>query len=349
MMRNIIEKYLNGEASAEEKQELLKLLGESPEARSIFLDLRAERLEHNSALNAEEVEAALERFDRSLDGQKDSKSALRPLLRMAMQVAAALALLLLTALGGYYLGKNTRPSESPTPPLIMHCFAMGSESKGSITLPDGTVAWLNADSRLTYPEEFEADNRIVKLEGEGYFDVQPDQARPFVVETGGMRVKALGTAFDLRNYAGSENLSLVLLNGSVEALFDGHDKAVRLRPNQSLVYNKRYAKYEVASVNAADYVIWIQNKLLLDDEKLSVILYKMERWYGIDIDAAADVPKNMRLSLTIRKESKEDIFRILEMIAPVSFSGEGDSIRVKGRRGKQGSLIKKMYEYEMNE
>ena len=335
IMKDIIEKYLQGAASAEEKRELLKLLGESPEARAAFLNRREELCGYDRNVAGEDVEAALERFDKKLAGRRATDFAARPLARMAMRVAAAIALLIITGLGGYFMGRNTTPGETPAEPMIVHCFAMGNESKGAVTLPDGTVAWLNADSRLTYPEEFEADSRRVKLEGEGYFDVKRDEERPFFVETGDMTVRVLGTAFDVRNYEDAGNMSTVLLNGSVEVMFAGNDRPVALKPNQSVVYNKLSATYKIKNVAAADYVIWTQNKLLFDDERLSVILYKMERWYGIEINAGNDVPRDMRLSLTIRKESKEDIFRIIEMIAPVSFSGEGDNIRVEARRGKK--------------
>jgi ferric-dicitrate binding protein FerR (iron transport regulator) len=342
-MEHIVEKYLQGKASAEEKQALLKLLGESPEAREAFLNRRAELGGYNRKVSAEEVEAALERFEQTVAGRKAVSLAARPRLAAAMRVAAAVVLLLLAGLGGYYMGQNRAAEKAVAAASIVHCFAMGRESKGSVTLPDGTLAWLNADSRLTYPEEFGPDSRLVKLEGEGYFDVRRDEARPFMVETKGMKLKALGTAFDLRNYAGGGSMSAVLLNGSVEVSFDGAERPILLQPNQSVVYNKLSDTYELKNVKAADYVIWTNDRLLFDDEKLSVILYKMERWYGIEITAAGNVPGDMRLSLTIRKESKEDIFRIIEMIAPVLFSGEGDNIKVTGRpRQEKGKHQKKI-------
>ncbi|MEP6750604.1 MAG: FecR family protein, partial [Bacteroidota bacterium] len=73
-------------------------------------------------------------------------------------------------------------------------------SKSNIQLPDGTMAWLNADSKLTYDESFSGDFREVSLEGEAYFDVVKDKSRPFIIHTKTIDIKVLGTAFNVRAY-----------------------------------------------------------------------------------------------------------------------------------------------------
>jgi hypothetical protein len=170
------------------------------------------------------------------------------------------------------------------------------------------------------------------------FEVLPEKARPFMVESGGMTVKALGTSFDVRNYAGRMNMETVLLSGKVEVAFAGNDEVITLEPGQSVLYDHRLATFKVREVIAADHIIWTLNKLSLKDEKLSTILYKMEKWYGIEFAASGNIPNDMRLSLTIRKESKEEIFSILEIIAPISFRDDGHTVQVKPSKIAHSSI-----------
>ena len=78
-----------------------------------------------------------------------------------------------------------------------------------VLLPDGSRVWLNADSKLTYPEQFAKYNRNVTLEGEAYFEVARNEARPFIVQSGKQRVEVLGTSFDVTAYEGEPGLSLI--------------------------------------------------------------------------------------------------------------------------------------------
>lgn len=112
-----------------------------------------------------------------------------------MKVAASVAILLVCSLGGYFTGQNQLFDSSIEEQLIMNRVIMGKGSKGSVTLPDGTTAWLNANSMLIYPEQFSDNKRSVKLEGEGYFEVVRNEKAPFFVETDGMIVNVLGTLF----------------------------------------------------------------------------------------------------------------------------------------------------------
>ena len=90
---------------------------------------------------------------------------------------------------------------------------MGKGSKGSVTLPDGSVAWLNTNSKLTYPEKFSDKYRKVKLEGEGYFKVKKNEQAPFFVETNQMTVNVLGTSFDVKDYSDKMNSETTLITG----------------------------------------------------------------------------------------------------------------------------------------
>ena len=115
----------------------------------------------------------------------------------------------------FVAGDSTRlvVKDSPIDPSLHTVFTpVGGEYK--LTLSDGTRVWLNASSRIQFPAVFRSDRREVRVEGEVYFEVSKDSARPFLVRTGDVVVKVLGTSFNVRAYPGEE-YKTTLVEGSV--------------------------------------------------------------------------------------------------------------------------------------
>lgn len=141
-----------------------------------------------------------------------------------------------------------------------------------------------------------------------------------------MVVNVLGTHFDVKNYKNKETIETTLLSGKVKVLLSGMSKGVILKPNQRISCNKQNGTYSLVDVNASDYIIWISDKLVCTNEKLSTVLYRMKHWYNMDIECKKGVPLDYRLSLTIRKESPEEILNLLTLISSIRYTIEGDKI-----------------------
>jgi transmembrane sensor len=108
-------------------------------------------------------------------------------------------------------------------------------SKSHIVLPDGTNVWLNADSKIIYPGNFQGETREVSLVGEAFFDVVKNVNKPFIIHTGTMDVKVLGTAFNVRSYPGEMTTEASLLRGLIEVTLNGTEKKkILLKPNEKL-------------------------------------------------------------------------------------------------------------------
>jgi ferric-dicitrate binding protein FerR (iron transport regulator) len=310
-MDEILIKYLSGEAEMAEKQQILEWLKKSELNKKTFSGMRDAWLTSGLLpVSGKELQSAFNRFKAKVLHNRVEKKT----IRLFLQIAASIAVLLLCSLGGYFIGKTTLIASDP---VVMNQVIMANGSKGSITLPDGTVAWLNENSYLIYPETFSSDGRKVRLEGEAFFDVTPDARSPFRVETGQVTVRVLGTRFNVKNYPNRDYLETVLLSGEVEVSFTGNKETLILKPNQSVSFDKSSGVYTVNKVIADDYIVWINEKLVFTNEKLSTILSKMEKWYNVDIQCAPKVALDLRLSLTIRKEPVDEIFKILELIAPI--------------------------------
>ena len=132
-----------------------------------------------------------------------------------------------------------------------------------IVLSDGTKVHLNAESQLTYPICFSDKERIVQVEGEAYFDVAPDKAHPFIVQTPHTSIRVTGTSFNVRAYADEEVESTTLVSGAIEISSESED--YELIPNQHFVYDKNSRKSTVSNVNTELYTSWESGSFIFTD------------------------------------------------------------------------------------
>lgn len=328
-MKDIIRKYLQEEASEQEKRKLLAWLKEKEENRLLFSEIRDEWLADPAfaRLDARYVKNAFLSFVDRVNRQEKQMKRVR--FHVYYRAAAVIAFLFLCSAGTYWFGRTGWGTDEDRQKIaIVNRVLMGKESKGSFLLPDGSKVWLNANSQLVYNEDFMSKTRSVKLQGEGYFEVAKNEAIPFVVETDGMHVRVLGTHFNVKNYDYQVGMETALLSGKVEILLPGMTNSILLKPNQRLFRNRKTGRYKLSDVVAADYAIWIGDKLVCTNEELSSILRKMKHWYNVEIECKPGVPLNQRLSLTIRKESPDEIFKLLTLISPIRYRWEKDKIVV---------------------
>lgn len=179
-----------------------------------------------------------------------------------------------------------------------------------LTFSDGTKAWVNAGSKLVYPTEFSKDKREIYVDGEVYIEVFEDTKRPFVVNTQDMRVKVLGTKFNVSAYKIDKEKSVVLLSGSVNVSSKKYNSELTLTPNQK--YLVQEDSYKVKTVDAENYTSWTKGLYIFESEKLKNILIRLERYYGVRIkcdDTIEDLKCSGKLDL------KEDLNKLLTELA----------------------------------
>lgn len=156
-----------------------------------------------------------------------------------------------------------------------------------IVLPDGTHVWLNAASTLTYPTEFSANVREVTLEGEAYFDVMKNDAKPFIVHTAKQRVEVLGTSFNINAYANDSFTKTTLLTGSLRVNAKANDRAnersLILVPNQQSVISDNENNIAVNDVNPELATAWKSGLFNFHGLSIKESLKQVERWYDIDV------------------------------------------------------------------
>ncbi|MET0466003.1 MAG: FecR domain-containing protein [Chitinophagaceae bacterium] len=223
-------------------------------------------------------------------------------------------------------------------------------SKTRIQLPDGSIVWLNAGSKLTYDKEYNQDDRQVTLTGEGFFDVIKDPAKPFLVHTSTVEVRVLGTVFNVKAYPEDKTTETSLIRGSLEVSIKSRplDKII-LASNEKLVVENKKDTAKTAwkaddemdpplmtlnqlKRNSRDSSInemqWTENKLVFDNEPFADIAVKMERWFAVEIEISDWALQQKRLTGTFERESVEQALEGLAYASttPFIFKRSGNKI-----------------------
>lgn len=200
-----------------------------------------------------------------------------------------------------------------------------SAKRSSLILSDGTRVWVNANSRVVYPDLFDEDKREILIEGEAYLEVAKDSERTFHVKTRGLSIEVLGTCFNVSAYEDNADISVVLVSGKVDV--KTKDKLHKtLSPNEMLSLKDGVA--ETKTVNVNNYISWRKGTYTFEREKFSIVLNKLSCYYGEKITWNPEVEKlycSGSLNLT---DNFEQIQKGLERAVPILFVKKQDRYEV---------------------
>ena len=231
--------------------------------------------------------------------------------------AVAASILLLLGVGGAIYWSYVREDR------YIYVMTSGICCVESVTLSDGTKVKIGPNSQLIYPDKFREKARDVELKGQAFFDVAKDPARPFSVHTKNMDVTALGTAFEVFDHDSENKLETILLRGKVRIGLGGPDakerREVILNPNEMLVYDKRSNALDVKTVDAENYSAWHKGVLAFENERLSMILARLETWFGRRIKCPEKIAEEYRFTFKVRNESLEQILYMLSTTSPIRY------------------------------
>ena len=195
----------------------------------------------------------------------------------------------------------------------------------SLELSDGTSVWLNAESELSYPVRFKKDCREVEINGEAYFEVAKSVNRPFVVNANGMKIKVLGTSFNVRAYEDEERQT-TLVEGCVEIAYG--NQRVKINPGQQVVLKKR--NLEVRQVDVDVYLGWKSGLFVFEDHLLGEVLRELERWYDVQIVIEDEKIEQLKFTSDFpRYENIGKVLDIIELATCVKFEVRGRTITVR--------------------
>ena len=207
----------------------------------------------------------------------------------------------------------------------MYVVSSGIQNMESVSLPDGTKVQMGPGSRLTYPASFSGKTREVTLNGQAFFDVAKNREKPFIVRTEDMSVQALGTAFELFSYEMDNKIETILLNGKIKVgISDKGTKRVKeylVSPDEKLVLDRQTGEVMKQAVNADKYTAWRKQKMLsFENEKLTMIIPRLEQWYGRKVMCQKDLAEKYRFTFKVRDESLEKILFMIKASSPLIYT-----------------------------
>lgn len=203
-----------------------------------------------------------------------------------------------------------------------------------LILADGSKVYLNSESRLRFPTRFEGKERRVYLEGEGYFEVAKDTAKPFIVEAKEVDVRVLGTSFNVSAYVAEQAIRTTLVSGKVRVGDRLTGKGEVILPGQQAEWKD--GTFKTKEVDTSIYTAWIDGKFYFEGATLEEITAQLERWYDIDFFFTSEKVKRFAFAGVINKEySANKIFSIIEKTTRVRFNVNGRVVTVSEINNKQ--------------
>lgn len=224
--------------------------------------------------------------------------------------------------------------------------------KTRIRLADGSTILLNAGSTLRYPEKMDKSVREVYLSGEAYFDIKHVANRPFIIHAKKMDVRVLGTSFNIRSYKEEDFEETAVISGAVEVVVKEGQQVLKVTPNEKvLLRNTATGKNEntvataigkgnivierqpLSPISATDSsrvleTAWVNNQLIFQNETLSSIVQRLERWYGVKISIGDPQLAALRFSGRADNVPIEKLLNILQEIQPFKYSIQDDIITI---------------------
>ncbi len=244
--------YLNDTLPSEAEQEIRDLLSED----SLDMNLNKELEEYFNSMTDNDpqlAEAAYLKAESAL-GLKGRRVG-RSIFRWSMRVAAV-AVLFLAGFWTYNICEDNFGQVNWIEKRVDHGEIV------SLLLPDGSHLYMNAGSRVTYPEKFRGETRQIFVDGEVYAEIAKDPKRPFVINSGDISVDVLGTTFNMKSYSNAECVEVILLEGSVRfnVLDESHRNEMIMRPGNMLQYHRSTGKIDLDQFPKDKYNAFYQNR-----------------------------------------------------------------------------------------
>jgi transmembrane sensor len=259
----------------------------------------------------------------------------RPRRRILVKIAASVSIVFLTAflIFYYYVYSASHDEQIATASVRMLEEVTPRGKRTMVQFGDGS-AWLNADSRLEYPENLkDPRRREVYLEGEAFFKVAGMNDKPFLVNTADLTVRTLGASFNITSYAPEERIEVTLVKGIVT--LESKDRKlnqVALASGQKAIFEKRSGKLVLENqVDTARSSAWKNGVLTFDDQPFTEIKTILERWYDVTLHVDDESAARCRFSAVIDNKTLEEGLGLLTPAGTIAFRREGKDLFITGK------------------
>lgn len=335
MRKYILIKFFKGEATEQEIDSIIEWVNRSPENKRFFA-------EQKSLYNALDF-AKLDKGDTIINGHKNLYAKWNKNI-IIISAAAAVAILFFSI--GFYANKidTDRFSADRLQTLtsnntMIHELHTERGVKGFLMLPDSTKVWLNADSKITYPDVFTGKTRDISLRGEAYFEVKKDSLHPMIVNTfKNFSLEVLGTSFNIKSYDNDDQIETTLYTGVIKARFknktNSQIETLTLKPNESFTYEidlkSNSSSGKTFSYNKPErQKAWKDGSLIFDNTPMPDVIKMLERWHGTTFIVQNTKLFDYKLSAEFKSESIVQILEIMKLIMPMEYTYSNNVVTLK--------------------
>ncbi len=240
-----------------------------------------------------------------------------------LQIAAALLII-----SGFYVAYSGSQEPKPAAATVNVAnvlYQTGQREIKKIMLKDSTVIWLNANSSISLPRTFGSKERRLHLTGEANFEVHRDTLRPFIVDAREIRVRVLGTAFNVKAYPKLDEIKVSVSRGKVQVNEGGHTLAL-LTKEKGLVYHKLSKEFKVGKVLSSSSTAWIEGRIILEKASYLELQQAVFNLYGLNLNTKDKKVMSFRYNLSLRSsQSEKDALQTLMTILNKKIKREGSN------------------------
>lgn len=240
------------------------------------------------------------------------------------------ALLLVAITSGFLTLKYAPLQQMKDYEPVFNEIQTSAAQRARVELGDGSKVMLNAESKLIMPETFSQKSREVELQGQAFFDIQPDKNRPFRIKSQSGVIEVVGTSFDVRSYSGEELIEVIVREGTVEV-------SKQYNPEQKLIVKEGYMGSILVSENEMNlmlvedldsYFSWMEGRLVFKNDPLEKVFMHMERIYDIEV-VYSGTDKSIlekQFSADLKTRSVKEVMSVIKMAMDIDFELDGDRV-----------------------
>lgn len=349
MTKELLEKYLNNRCTSQEVDEVIQWMKQhsffSESKKFGSTDWNQFREEH-SPVSDEKLDTLLDKIHHKLNIEKPLTNQIKTdkLIRWISKYAAIMLIPVLSFLF-YITSENIRLTNQITTVSVDSLEVIAPVgSRTIVELSDGSVVHLNYGSRIKYPQNFFGKTRSVVLTGEGYFEVAHNPDKPFVVTTGRINVRALGTVFNVNAYPENNEIATTLVEGKVLVEVKKNNGSIETKkeliPGQHVIYEKNTGVMNSSMERVEKYIAWKDGKLVFENEPIDQVVQRLNRMFNVDIQIDNDVIK-YNYTVTFADEPLFQILELLSIATPIKYRALPRTKNSDGTFSKQIILIEK--------
>jgi ferric-dicitrate binding protein FerR (iron transport regulator) len=353
MDKSILIRYLNNNCSEKEFEELVIWIKKNTQNKDdidwSFNHWLMFEPEQKMEENKKKYSALLDKIHHEINlkrlDNKNFKVISLPMVSKWLNRAAAILFIPLLGVVFYLLQNNNFQTNKFTDLAVDSLEVIAPiGSRTVVQLSDGTEVNLNYGSKIKYPRNFSGNTRTIELSGEAYFDVAHNPENPFIVKTGKLDIKALGTEFNVQAYPGDDVVATTLVEGKVllEKTISGNKSTCigTMVPGQYVSCNFTSGKITSTKGNIDKYVAWKDGKLVFDNEPITNVTEQLERMFNVEINVDENV-KYLTYTVTFFDDPLFLILDLMKETTPITYKMYPRIKQADGTFSKQKIKIEK--------